>query len=57
VVAHTSDTLTSEQFKGGVADYPFDVPLGKLLPGPHVLRVEVTLGPRTVRRDVRFAMH
>jgi VWFA-related protein len=57
IVAHRSEVLAVERFNRGGADYPFDVPLGNLAPGPHLLRVEATLGSRVVRRDVRFTMH
>jgi hypothetical protein len=37
-----------------VADYLLALPIERLLPGPHLLTIEATLGKDVVRRDARF---
>lgn len=38
---------------GGSADYRPDLPLDRLLPGPHLFTFQATAGTRTSRRHVR----
>jgi len=38
------------------ADVRYLLPFDKLGPGPHLLTIEATLGPTTIRRDIRFVV-
>lgn len=52
-----SRQIGSDQFTGDRnVDYLFEVPVGRLKPGPHLLRVDAVAGKATARRDVRFAI-
>jgi VWFA-related protein len=52
-----ADAVGAEAFaKDRAADYTCDMPLGSLGPGAYLLTIEVTLGSRTSRRDVRFSV-
>jgi VWFA-related protein len=56
-VQQHSEPLDTARFAGGrLADYPFDLPVANLAPGPHLLTVTATSGTRVVRRDVRFTV-
>jgi VWFA-related protein len=56
-VQQKADTLGAAMFGATrTADYPFDVPVSSLAPGPHLLTIEAAADGRTVRRDVRFAV-
>ena len=49
--------LGSGEFgSAGKFDFLFDLPVGRLAPGPHLLRVDAVAGKATARRDVRFVM-
>lgn len=39
-----------------VADYRLTLPVERLLPGPHLLTIEATIGKDVVRRDARFSV-
>ena len=52
-----SRQIGSDQFTGDRNfDYLFEVPVGRLKPGPHLLRVDAVAGKATARRDIRFAI-
>jgi hypothetical protein len=49
--------LGEERFgQGRAADYHLDLPLARLIAGDYLLTLDVTLGKRDIRRDVRFTV-
>jgi VWFA-related protein len=57
VVFRTTDTVAPTSAGSlRVADYRLALPIERLLPGPHLLTLEATLGGVVLRRDVRFGI-
>jgi len=57
VVFRTTEAVTLASAGGlRVADYRLALPIEQLLPGPHLLTIEATLGQVVLRRDARFVV-
>jgi len=57
IVSASTTALKPEQFGAGRStDFRYDLPLGTLKPGAHLLTFEATAGKATARRDVIFAV-
>jgi VWFA-related protein len=57
--ASGSGTQPSDRFANlslRTADVPYQIPMSKLSPGPHLLTFEATLGATVIRRDIRFSV-
>lgn len=53
-----TETLGAERFGNArAADYRFELPFGRLKPGPHLLAVEVSRAGASARREVPFILH
>jgi hypothetical protein len=51
------DTVAAAAFGSSrSADYTYDVPLGTLKTGAHLLTIEAKAGSAITRRDVRFSV-
>jgi hypothetical protein len=54
-VEERAEVLAAERFAPGRStDLRVDVPVSRLAPGPHLLRIEAAAGAQVVRREVRF---
>jgi VWFA-related protein len=57
LVAERVETITAAQFGAARAnDFHYQLPLGRLVPGLHLLRIEAAAGALTARRDIRFTV-
>jgi VWFA-related protein len=57
VVFEQTADLGADQFANArAAEYPVDLPIAQLKPGPHLLTIEAAAGKDSARRDVRFGV-
>jgi len=56
VVEATSMLVASQFGAPRAANYEYQLPLTRLAPGPHLLRLEAALGSATARRDIQFTL-
>jgi len=52
--AASADTFANLALR--TAEVRYELPMARLVPGPHLLSVEITMGTTVMRRDVRFSV-